>query len=98
MRIILSPTWGAPCPISRSGDLRLRATPGCTRPALSANIRRKKSSLVVTPDPDPPPPAAVTVGEPIPRAAELSFRLLVDAVHDCAIYMLDPDGRIVSWN
>jgi len=26
------------------------------------------------------------------------FRLLIDAVTDYAIYMLDPDGRVVSWN
>jgi len=27
-----------------------------------------------------------------------SFRLLVDAVNDYAIFMLDPSGRIVTWN
>jgi PAS domain S-box-containing protein len=26
------------------------------------------------------------------------FRLLVDAVKDYAIFLLDPDGRVVSWN
>src|SRR5689334_15486625 len=26
------------------------------------------------------------------------FRLLVEAVRDYAIFMLDPDGRILSWN
>ena len=26
------------------------------------------------------------------------FRLLVDAVNDYAIFLLDPDGRVVSWN
>ena len=29
---------------------------------------------------------------------EERYRLLVDAVTDCAIYMLDPDGFVVSWN
>jgi PAS domain S-box-containing protein len=29
---------------------------------------------------------------------ELSFRLLVDAVKDYAIFLLDPRGRIVTWN
>ena len=29
---------------------------------------------------------------------ERRFRLLVEAVTDCAIYMLDPEGHIVSWN
>ena len=26
------------------------------------------------------------------------FRLLVDAVKDYAIFLLDPDGHVVSWN
>src|SRR4051812_37155504 len=29
---------------------------------------------------------------------ERGFQLLVDAVIDYAIYMLDPDGMVVSWN
>ena len=32
------------------------------------------------------------------RAIEESFRLLVGNVLDYAIFMLDPDGRVVSWN
>jgi PAS domain S-box-containing protein len=32
------------------------------------------------------------------RQSEERFRLLVDAVRDYAIFMLDPDGIIVSWN
>lgn len=31
-------------------------------------------------------------------SAERSFALLVQSVTDYAIYMLDPEGRIVSWN
>ena len=30
--------------------------------------------------------------------SEESFRLLVDGIRDYAIFMLDPQGRIVSWN
>jgi PAS domain S-box-containing protein len=30
--------------------------------------------------------------------SERRFRLLVEAVTDYAIYMLDPDGKIVNWN
>ena len=26
------------------------------------------------------------------------YRLLIDAIHDYAIYMLDPTGHISSWN
>lgn len=32
------------------------------------------------------------------RQSEERFRRLVDSVHDYAIYMLDPHGRIESWN
>ena len=32
------------------------------------------------------------------RWTEESFRLMVESVTDCAIVMLDPDGRVVSWN
>jgi PAS domain S-box-containing protein len=32
------------------------------------------------------------------RQAEQRFRLLVEAVQDYAIFMLDPDGSVVSWN
>lgn len=32
------------------------------------------------------------------RASEERFRLLVDGVKDYGIYMLDPNGHIVSWN
>jgi PAS domain S-box-containing protein len=36
-------------------------------------------------------------GNPL-AASEQSYRLLVDAVVDYAIYLLDPEGRISSWN
>ena len=32
------------------------------------------------------------------RLSEQRFRLLVERVKDYAIFMLDPDGRVVSWN
>jgi PAS domain S-box-containing protein len=32
------------------------------------------------------------------RRSEERFRLLVECVTDYAIYMLDPDGRVVTWN
>jgi len=32
------------------------------------------------------------------RTNEERFRVLVDGVRDYAIYMLDPEGRVVSWN
>lgn len=35
---------------------------------------------------------------PISAATEERYRLLVDAVSDYAIYMLDPQGFVVSWN
>ena len=32
------------------------------------------------------------------RQSEERFRLLVEGVNDYAIFMLDPEGRVVSWN
>jgi PAS domain S-box-containing protein len=32
------------------------------------------------------------------RISEERFRLLVEAVYDYALFVLDPDGRVVSWN
>jgi PAS domain S-box-containing protein len=32
------------------------------------------------------------------RESEERYRMLVESVHDYAIYMLDPNGRIASWN
>jgi PAS domain S-box-containing protein len=32
------------------------------------------------------------------RESEMRFRLLVESVADYAIFMLDPDGRVMSWN
>jgi PAS domain S-box-containing protein len=32
------------------------------------------------------------------RASEERFRLLVEGAKDYAIYMLDPEGRVVTWN
>ncbi len=36
--------------------------------------------------------------EKVLRESEERFRLLVEGVKDYAIYMLDPEGRVVSWN
>ncbi|MGE5641197.1 MAG: PAS domain S-box protein [Clostridia bacterium] len=36
--------------------------------------------------------------EDLLRESEERFRLMVDAVRDYAIYMLDAEGRVVSWN
>jgi PAS domain S-box-containing protein len=49
--------------------------------------------------PDTPPtnaPAA-TLGESL-RQSEERFQLLVNSIHDYAIFMLDPGGHIQSWN
>ena len=32
------------------------------------------------------------------RETEQRTRLIIDAIKDCAIYMLDPEGRVASWN
>ena len=32
------------------------------------------------------------------QRSEQTFQLLVESIQDCAIFMLDPDGRVASWN
>src|SRR4029077_18257223 len=32
------------------------------------------------------------------RASEEQFRLLIERVEEYAIYLLDPTGRVLSWN
>ena len=34
----------------------------------------------------------------MPTNTEDQFRILVQAISDYAIYMLDPDGHVTSWN
>lgn len=36
--------------------------------------------------------------EEVLRESQARFRLLVDGLKDYALYMLDPDGNVVSWN
>ena len=38
------------------------------------------------------------VAEEALRQSEEQYRLLLDGVQDYAIFMMDPEGRIVSWN
>src|SRR5262245_24663981 len=43
----------------------------------------------------PPPPS--TSKQSLQQSEE-RFRLLVESVKDYAIFMLDPEGRVVTWN
>ena len=42
--------------------------------------------------------AARRVAEQALRESEARTRLIIDAIKDCAIYMLDTEGRIATWN
>jgi two-component system sensor kinase FixL len=44
------------------------------------------------------PTAARQPASEMLQRAELRFRLLVDATRDYAIFMVDPEGHIVTWN
>jgi PAS domain S-box-containing protein len=37
-------------------------------------------------------------GQEAIQASEERFRLLVEGVQDYAIYLLDPEGRVTTWN
>src|SRR5438477_2596647 len=45
-----------------------------------------------------PPRGMPKPNEKVLRLSEERFRLLVESVRDYAIFMLDPDGRVASWN
>src|SRR6188508_3166359 len=45
--------------------------------------------------PDTP---ARDAGNPRDLRGEVAFRLLVEAVEDYAIFLLGPDGRVLTWN
>ena len=40
----------------------------------------------------------MTSGPPPPPESEELFRLLVESVHDYAIFLLDPTGHVTTWN
>ena len=43
------------------------------------------------------PPPSIAIGATL-RDTEEPYRLLVESVKDYAIFMLDPEGHVVSWN
>jgi len=45
-----------------------------------------------------PPKEAVHAAGPSISSSEERFQLLLNAVTDYAIYMLDPEGRVMTWN
>ena len=50
-------------------------------------------------DPDPSAPSPASVSATAQRRVDAdSFRLLVESTTDYAIFMLDPEGVVVSWN
>src|SRR5258707_15178368 len=52
-----------------------------------------------SPHPDSAPASDELTSKAFPHTlSDIHFRLLVDAVQDYAIFMLDPEGRVVSWN
>src|SRR6185312_8056645 len=52
-----------------------------------------KAAPLPASSPRPAPAPAETL-----RQSEERFRLLVDAVKDYAIFMLDPQGHVLTWN
>lgn len=78
-------------PVASSAS-RIRLLDGS--PALLLCVREADAHRPAAPPSSPP-------SSPLPSplsSAERSFALLVQSVTDYAIYMLDPEGRIVSWN
>src|ERR1700685_1897164 len=70
--------------------LRLSDAACCAKP--QAAFGRARVAKEVTMNPEPP---FVTT---LSHAAADPFRLLVEAVKDYGIFMLDPAGNVSSWN
>ncbi len=64
---------------------------GCPGDFPVSDLGMERAS--VPPLPETPHPTSSVLFD-----GEDSFHLLVDAVTDYAIYMLDPQGRVVTWN
>ncbi len=65
----------------------------------SEDARRGGNVKVADDTPMPQHVAASLENQPqLLSQSERSFRLLVEAVTDYAIYMLDPEGRVLTWN
>jgi PAS domain-containing protein len=41
---------------------------------------------------------ADSLGHPKPDQGKVDFRLLVDGIWDYGIFMLDPEGTVLTWN
>lgn len=67
---------------------RLNADSGSDADSTEPNARRAVTTAKT---------ARVVLTQALARS-EKRFQLLVDSVQDYAIFMLDPEGRIVSWN
>jgi PAS domain S-box-containing protein len=63
-----------------------------TTDAANANVRAKGVADAAIRD-----SSARKISDELLRASEERYRLLVDGVKDYAVYMLDPDGRVMSW-
>ena len=50
------------------------------------------------PEPAVSPPDAARTAPNAPAMSDAQYHALVDAIEDCAIFMLDLNGRITSWN
>jgi PAS domain S-box-containing protein len=64
---------------------------------IHVGIRRSQRSMVDDAEMKRQSAGRLLVEEAL-RASEERYRLLLDGIEDYAIFMIDPQGRIVSWN
>jgi PAS domain S-box-containing protein len=94
----------SPCPASKGYSTgNVAATPrfhNCTQ-RLRFGVQAQRGKLPLPSGLRRTAPGGIAVDRPdaeIPEATAEQFRLLVGAVKDYAIFLLDPTGRVVSWN
>jgi diguanylate cyclase (GGDEF)-like protein/PAS domain S-box-containing protein len=83
------------------GDYRwmFETAKGARKSSMQLDPRRKAASLARETRLRTESTATIRLPGPADkRLRDSGFRLLVASIVDYAIYMLDPDGRVVSWN
>ena len=71
---------------------------GTTFTATLPRITEVQAGRPTAPGDSPAAPAAISAPPEDLRQSEARFRLLVESVKDYAIFMLDPQGRVQTWN
>jgi PAS domain S-box-containing protein len=81
---------------AHGGNIRLESSEAAGT-TFTVSLPRFVEGATVAVSPPPPAPSGAPPRDWL-QDSEPRFRLLVEAVRDYAIFMLDPTGRVATWN